>query len=145
MLRVSVYPSRLAALAVLLAAVLGAAVGGMSHLSAVPMADPRPTGLELPTRASTTLPSPSPTLEPTAPPSATAVATVAPTATPEADVWLYEVEPGDSISGIAIRFGTTTERLLSLNPEYAANENLIRTGAQVIVPCTPIALAEERC
>jgi LysM repeat protein len=60
-------------------------------------------------------------------------------------VWLYQVQQGDSVSGIAIRYGTTTEELLDLNPEYRENENLISAGAQVIVPCTPIAEAEDRC
>ena len=60
-------------------------------------------------------------------------------------MWLYDVEEGDSVSRIAIRYGTTTEELLDLNPEYRANENLIEAGAQMIVPCTPIAQAEDRC
>lgn len=127
-------------LAIASAALLGAAVGGVSALSAVDIADPRPSG-GLPFIPAT--PSPSPTATPVASPSGTPVAS--PTPTPEPTVWLYDVQVGDSISGIAIRFGTTTEQLLELNPEYAANENLIQAGAQVIVPCTPIAIAEARC
>jgi LysM repeat protein len=64
---------------------------------------------------------------------------------PEIEVWLYSVQVGDSISGVAIRFGTTTEELLVLNPEYRDNENLVQAGAQLIVPCTPIADSEDRC
>lgn len=61
------------------------------------------------------------------------------------EVWLYTVEIGDSISGVAIRFGTTTEELLALNPEYADNVNLVEAGSEMIVPCTPIAETEGRC
>ena len=60
-------------------------------------------------------------------------------------MWLYATQVGDSLSGIAIRFGTTTEELLTLNPEYEGNEDLVEIGSQVILPCTPIATAEDRC
>lgn len=60
-------------------------------------------------------------------------------------MWLYTIEEGDSLSRVAIRFGTTTDELLALNPEYEGNENLVEAGAQMIVPCTPIAAAEGRC
>lgn len=133
-------PGRLAALALLLAALLGAAVGGVSALSSVETGDPRPSG-GLPSIVATPTATPTPT--PTASTAATATATPSPS--PQPTVWLYDVQVGDSISGIAIRFGTTTERLLELNPEYQVNVNLIEAGAQVIVPCTPIAIAEARC
>jgi len=137
----SARPATLAPVALLLAALIGAAVGSMSHLSAVSQADPRPTGLVLPTRA----PTPSSTPEESASVTATATAAATQTPEPEREVWLYQVQQGDSVSGIAIRYGTTTEELLDLNPEYRENENLIEAGAQVIVPCTPIAQAEDRC
>jgi len=60
-------------------------------------------------------------------------------------VWLYTIQVGDSISGVAIRFGTTTEELLILNPEYVDHRNLVRAGSQMIMPCTPIAATENRC
>lgn len=131
-------PWRFVLLALLLSVALGSLVGGMSQMTAVDVADPRPS-VPLPEK-------PSPTPAPTLPPSPTA--TPLPTASPEAEapaVWLYTVAEGDSISGLATRFGTTTEELLILNPEYAGNEDLVEAGAQMILPCTPIAVAEARC
>jgi hypothetical protein len=60
-------------------------------------------------------------------------------------VWLHTIGEGESLSGLAIRFGTTTEELLVLNPEYADNRDLVEVGSTVIMPCTPIAAAEDRC
>ena len=137
----SVHPARLAPLALVLAAFLGIAVGGISHLSAVDRTDPRPSGFVLPTRS----PTPVPTLTPQATTTATPSPTDTATPTPEEAVWLYTIEEGDSISGVAIRFGTTTEVLLALNPEYQDNVNLIEAGSELIVPCTPIAETEDRC
>lgn len=129
---------RLALLALLLSVALGALVGGMSQMTAVNVEDPRPS-VPLPETPS---PSPSPSLAPT--PTATPVPPSSPA--PEgADVWLYTIAEGDSISGLAIRFGSTTEELLALNPEYADNQDLVQAGAQMILPCTPIAVAEARC
>ena len=85
------------------------------------------------------MPTPTPSPEPTLAPS--------PTATLESDgnVWLYTIEAGDSLSGLAIRFGTTTSELLALNPEYADNPELVEADQTMIMPCTPIASAEDRC
>lgn len=139
----SAHPARLAPLALVLAALLGVAVGGISHLSAVDGSDPRPSGFVLPARSLTPVPTSTPGATPTASPSP--AAPVTPTPEPDAEVWLYDVQPGDSISGVAIRFGTTTEELLALNPEYQDNMNLIQAGSELIVPCTPIAESEDRC
>lgn len=127
-------------LALFIAVAIGAAVVGLSQMTAVSVADPRPS---IPPPAT-----PTPTASPTLAPSPTATATTSPASSPAAeggDVWLYTISGGDSLSGLAIRFGTTTEELLVLNPEYADNQNLVQAGAQMIMPCTPIALAEERC
>lgn len=127
---------RLTLLALLLAVALGGLVGWASQMTAVNVADPRPS-VPLPAT-----PTPSPTLAPS--PTPTPVPTSSPA--PEGgDVWLYTIAEGDSISGLAVRFGTTTEELLGLNPEYAGNQDLVQAGAQMILPCTPIALAEDRC
>lgn len=126
----------MAAIALVVAAMLGAAVGGISQLTAVSVADPRPS---LP------LPLPSPTVVPT-PTASEASPTASPTATPvPPGPWTYTVQAGESISSIAIRFGTTTADLIELNPEYAQNQDLVEEGATIIVPCTPIALGEGRC
>lgn len=125
-------------LAVLLAIGAGGAVGAVAQMAAVDPGDPR-TGV-IPSLPATPSPSPTPTPTPTPSP--------APTPSPEQaepDVWLYTVAEGDSLSGLAIRFGTTTEELLILNPEYAANEDLVEVGSQVIMPCTPLSRTEDRC
>lgn len=121
---------------ILLAIMTGAGIGAASQLAAVDPGDPR-TGV---------VPTPSPTPPPT--PSSTPTPTAVPTSTPDAvdnQVWLYTLVEGDSLSGLAIRYGTTTEELLILNPEYADNQDLVEAGAQVVMPCTPLAKSEERC
>lgn len=126
------------AVALVLAISAGAVVGAVAQIGAVDEGDPR-TG---------PIPSPSPTPVPTftATPTPRPTPSATPSPSPErADVWLYTLAEGDSLSRIAIRFGTTTEDLLTLNPEYADNQDLIEVGAQIIVPCTPLAVAEDRC
>jgi LysM repeat protein len=60
---------------------------------------------------------------------AAAPAAAAPSAAPSASGTTYTVAAGDSLSGIASRFGTTTRNLMALNG--ITNANLIRIG-QVI-------------
>ena len=124
-------------LAVALALGLGAAIGGVSQLTAVSSVDPRTGNPPL----TTPTPEPAPTVSPEA------TATPAPTPTPEAggEAWLYTIAAGDSVSGLAIRFGTTTSELLALNPEYADNPELVEAGQTIVMPCTAIATAEDRC
>jgi LysM repeat protein len=129
------------AFTLLVAAGAGVAVGAAAQLAAVDAGDPRtgPIATVPPTPELPSTPEPSPTAMPATP-------TVSPSPSPEsADVWLYTLVDGDSLSAVAIRYGTTTEDLLILNPEYAANQNLVEVGAQLIVPCTPLARAEDRC
>lgn len=129
------HPARMAVLALVIAVGVGLAIAAMSQLGAVDVDDPRPS-----VPPAVTL-SPLPTVSALPTPSATA----SPTTTPEPEVWLYTLIAGDSISGVAVRFGTTTEELLTLNPEYEDNEDLVEAGAELIVPCTPIAASEDRC
>jgi LysM repeat protein len=82
-----------------------------------------------------TTPTPPPTPAPTTPPAPTPPPVAPPT------VATYTVVPGDSLSGIASRFGTTSRNLMSING--ITNANLIRVG-QVIkltgaatTPATP--------
>ncbi len=132
---------RIVALALGLAVLVGALVGGMSQMTAVSVKDPRPS--VPPSLVVTTSIVPTPTIEPS--PSSTP--TPSPTATPFAggEVWLYTVAVGDSLSGLAIRYGTTTDELLELNPAFAENQDLVEVGAPMTMPCTPIAAAEDRC
>lgn len=50
---------------------------------------------------------------------------------------LYAVRPGDTLSHIAVRFGTTLADIIQRNPQIA-NPNLIFPGQQVAVPTTPV-------
>jgi len=126
-------------LALGLALLAGGTVGALSQMTAVSTLDPRPSTPPL----TTPTPIPTPTSAPTPTPTPAATATAAPEQGGEA--WLYTMAAGDSLSRIAIRFGTTTEDILTLNPEYADNQDLIEIGSPMILPCTPIAAAEDRC
>jgi LysM repeat protein len=79
-----------------------------------PGAPTRPPTPE-PTQAATTPPTPAPsgTPEPTTVPTASAAPTPAPTPAPTFRT--YRVVPGDTLSAIAARFGTTVQALVDLN------------------------------
>lgn len=56
-----------------------------------------------------------------------------PTPTPPADNYItYVIQPGDTLSEIAVRYGTTTQILASLN--QIANPNLIYAGSTIRIP-----------
>jgi LysM repeat protein len=57
--------------------------------------------------------------------------------TPGAGERTYVVQPGDTLSGIAVMFGTTTADLMQRNPQLF-NPNLIFSGQTLIVPTTPV-------
>ena len=97
--------------------------------SATPTATPTPTPTATPTATPTPAPTATPTPAPTATPTPTPTATPTPTPTTSASpapVSTYTVVRGDSLSGIASRFGTTTRNLLSVNG--ITNANMIRAG-----------------
>jgi len=48
----------------------------------------------------------------------------------------YWVHAGDTLSGIAVRYGTTVGYLVSVNG--IANPRLIRIGQHLLVPCHPV-------
>lgn len=132
-------PLRITLLGLGMAVIMGAVVGAISQMTAVSEMDPRSRTIRLPTATPSASPHPTPTSTPT---NTTAPS---PTEEPEGEVWLYTIAIGDSLSGLAIRFGTTTDEILALNPEYAENQDLVQVGSQVIMPCTAIAAAEDRC
>lgn len=140
---VSARPTSLSPLTLPLAALLGASVGGASHLSAVDATESMPSRLPRPMATQTAFPTD------TQPPEVQAIATPSTAATQstaaQPGVWFYTVEVGDTMSGIAIRFGMTTEELLARNPEYEDNVNIVEAGSILIVPCTPIPATENRC
>lgn len=46
----------------------------------------------------------------------------------------YTIKSGDTLSGIALQYGITLETLLSYNPQYKNNPNLIYAGEKVKIP-----------
>lgn len=80
--------------------------------------------------AATARPSAPPSAAPTARPSARPTATAAPTATPRPRT--YRVKPGDTLTAIAARFGTTAKKLAALN--NITNPSLIRVGQVLKLP-----------
>jgi LysM repeat protein len=82
-------------------------------------------------------PTPTPTITPTPTPSPTASPTPKPSPTPSPTSSApasktYTVKPGDTLSGIANRFGTTSRILMDLNS--ISNANLIRIGQILKLP-----------
>lgn len=81
---------------------------------------------------------------------ATGDALAAPTETPPADaapgpsdqaaapagelVKTYVVQPGDTVLGLAERFGVTPETILSANSSLAGNPDLLRLGQEILIP-----------
>jgi LysM repeat protein len=117
---------------------LGAPREGMLRGTSTPAAvqEPQPTASE---RRILTTPGGTPDIQPelsASPPS---------TPEPTPNTWRYTVVAGDSLSLIGIRFGTTTDEILALNPQYRADPNNVPVGAEILVPCTSIAVAEARC
>jgi murein DD-endopeptidase MepM/ murein hydrolase activator NlpD len=70
------------------------------------------------------------------PQAATATPGATPAATPEPkQAYLtYEIQPGDSISSIAERFGITSDYLLWNNPDVSSDPDLLIVGANLLVP-----------
>lgn len=73
--------------------------------------------------------SPSPTL-----PTVTPIVTPAPTPVPEPTDQIYIVQPGDTMSRIAGKFGLTLEELIAANAETIPDPNKLQIGDQVIIP-----------
>jgi len=92
---------------------------------------PTPTPTASPTSV---LPTPTPTISPT---SAPPTPTPTPSPTPGGEV-IYIVQPGDTLSSIAQRFGTTVAAIVAAND--IANPDLIWVGQRLIIPIggTPV-------
>jgi lysozyme len=69
----------------------------------------------------------------------TAAASAPAASTPAASATSYTVVRGDTLSGIAARFGTTTRNLMTLNS--ITNANRIRVGQVLIISGTSTAAA----
>jgi LysM repeat protein len=83
-----------------------------------------------PTPAAATPPPATPSPPPTPPPATPSPPPTPPPATPAPRT--YEVQPGDTLSGIAARFGTTVQELAELNG--IANPSLIFPGQVLTLP-----------
>jgi LysM repeat protein len=94
-------------------------------LTAACVEDPQVTPSPGPTAAALGSPngSPSPGVSPTAPPSPT------PAPTPQR----YRIKAGDSLAGIAQRFGTSIDRILAANPRIV-DPNRIEVGDVILIP-----------
>lgn len=70
---------------------------------------------------------------PTSTPEVTIAEIVTPTTPPPAAPRVYVVAEGDTLSGIADRFGTTTADIIELNDDMASPDNL-SIGDELLVP-----------
>jgi LysM repeat protein len=98
-------------------------VGQVIQIPGGQEATPTPTSSPTPTAT----PSPTPTSSPT--PTTTPSPTPTPTPTPTT----YVVQPGDTLTSIAQRFGTTVDAILAANPTIE-NPNLIYVGQVIQIP-----------
>ena len=88
---------------------------------------------ETPTEQANVSPSPTSTPTPTPTPISTPTLVSTPEATPTPTPLIeHTVLDGETISGIATRYGVTTQQIMELNPSL--DPNLIFTGEVILIP-----------
>jgi LysM repeat protein len=100
--------------------------------SGTPVSTPRPTPATTPTFVPTATPAATsqPTSAPSTSPAATLTTTPSPTPPPQPQT--YVVQPGDTLNGIATRFGTSVQALQAANGLGASD--VIIVGQVLIIP-----------
>ena len=68
-------------------------------------------------------------------PEATPTFTPEPRPTPSPTPLVYVVQPGDSLSAIAQRFGVTVEALIEVN--RLVDPDTLQVGQEIVIPATP--------
>jgi LysM repeat protein len=117
----------------LLVAFAAIAVGRFSAPGGAAIPTSNPPASSAATQAPTAaVPTATPSPEPTAAATPVPTATPTPSPTPAPSVATYVVQSGDTLSGIAARFGTTVAILQELNG--IANPSKIRVGLVLILP-----------
>lgn len=99
----------------------------------------QPTASPTPSLPNTPLATPLPMVNPTAAPTLQPTPgqlVVNPACTPRADWQTYRVVPGDTLSGIAVRTGSTVEALAQAN--CLTDKNIISVGQPLRVPVMPV-------
>lgn len=50
------------------------------------------------------------------------------------DFFWYKIVPGDTLSGLALRFGTNVRKLMMLNSDKITNPDVIEVGWEIRIP-----------
>ena len=120
-------------LTVLVLGALGCSLGSVITGGSAPT--PTPTKSLVPTFTSTATHTPTATptntATPTDTPPPTPTATYTPTASPTPPYITYVVQAGDTLSSIAIRFGTTVQAIMELN---GLTSTIVNVGMQLLIP-----------
>jgi LysM repeat protein len=119
---------------VVAAGVVGGLSGIASGPSASPTSSPSAAGSPSPTVSASTAPTatPVPTAQPTSAPTVAPTSAPSSVSTPSAQPQTYVVQPGDTLNGIAVRFGTTVQALQQANGLGASD--VILVGQVLIIP-----------
>jgi LysM repeat protein len=108
---------------------LGSLIAGTANPSPTPTRGLVPTFTATATSTATPTPTDTPLATDTPPPTPTA--TYTPTASPTPPYSTYVVQAGDTLSGIASRFGVTVQAIMDAN---GLTSTLLNVGTQLVIP-----------